>query len=69
MGHCIALGLAVRPALLLSALEERNKSEESLEEDRQLVLFSDIQRELESGFIKIYKPKGHATGMAKTLGL
>lgn len=69
VGHCIALGLAVGPALLLSALEEGNKSEESLEDDKQLVLFSDIQRGLESWFIKIYKPKGHATGVAKTLGL
>lgn len=69
VGHCITLGLAVRPALLLSALEEGNKSEESLEDNRQLVLFSDIQGGLESRFIKIYIPKGRPTGVAKTLGL
>ena len=48
VGHCIALGLAVRPALLLSALEEGYRSEESRQDGRQPVLFSDIQRGLES---------------------
>lgn len=69
MGHRLALGLAVRLALLLSAFEQGNRSEESLEDDRQPVLFSGIQRGLESRFIKICKPKGCATGVAKTFGL
>jgi len=68
VGHCIALGLAVRQALLLSAVEEGCRSEESQRGSRQPGLFLDIQRSLESPFIKICEPKGCATGVAKTFG-
>lgn len=68
VGHCLALGRAVRPALLLSALEEGHRSEERRQDGRQPVIFSDIQRGLESRFIKICKPEGCATGVAKTSG-
>lgn len=66
VGHCIALGLAVRPALLLSALEEG--WEESRQDGRQPVLFLNIQRGLESWFIKICKPEGVQLVWQRPLG-